>query len=108
MSYQPNGLSQDTLNTIKNIIQQQLGSLEKYRIFFYGSRSRSDFKKYSDLDLWIEVNSLNQEKDLIASVSEALLESDIPIKVDIITPKSVLKEYLPSIKNDLKLWFEKL
>lgn len=107
MNFQPNGLSQDNINIIKKIIEKKLSSLNHFQVFFYGSRARSDYRKYSDLDLWIEMEPSTKEKELMNSLSDEFLESDIPIKVDIVTPRTVLNEYLPSIKSDLKLWFQK-
>lgn len=73
-----------TEKQIKNIIFQFLNP-RKYRVFIFGSRATGKAREFSDYDIGI----LNKKKKPIPSeekifIEEALEESDIPSKVEII------------------------
>jgi predicted nucleotidyltransferase len=67
----------------------------------FGSRARDDFKKYSDLDLWLEAQPAISDSEL-STLKEAFTNSDLAIEVDIVTPEKVLPQYLPQISKDLR------
>jgi uncharacterized protein len=53
------------------------------RAFVFGSRAHGGARRYSDLDLalaWDQALSL----DIISAIAEALSESDLPYRVDIV------------------------
>jgi predicted nucleotidyltransferase len=53
------------------------------RAFVFGSRAHGGARQYSDLDLALEWNQPLGLK-LIGEIAEALSESDLPFKVDIV------------------------
>ena len=99
------GLDQGILNKIKNILIRGLALKRTYQVYVFGSRSLGKNKKYSDIDIWIESSpSLTQEE--LAKIRDEFSESDLPIKVDIVTPETCLPEYKKSILESQQLWFE--
>lgn len=103
---EPSGLTQTVLDQIENILNQTLDRKKKYSVFVFGSRAQGNFRQYSDLDLWIE--SVPQlEPQEISNLRENLEISNIPIKVDIVTPEICLPEYLDRIQTQKKLWLPK-
>jgi predicted nucleotidyltransferase len=67
---------------IKEIIFQFLNPKE-YQIFIFGSRATEKAKKFSDYDVGIfGKKSVPWRK--LALINEALEETDLPIKVDIV------------------------
>ena len=71
-----------TEKKLKEIIFRFLDS-KKYQIFVFGSRATEKAKKYSDYDIGIfGKNSVSWK--VLAEIEEALEESDLPYKVDIV------------------------
>ena len=67
---------------IKEIIFHFLDP-KKYQVFIFGSRAAGKAKKYSDYDIGI----LGKEPvpwNMLAKIEEALEDSDLPYKVDIV------------------------
>lgn len=98
------GLEAAQLNYIKNELTHSIKNKSKSAVFVFGSRSRGDHSKYSDLDIWIESTppiSLSELEQL----KEIFSESDLPIKIDITTPELCLPEYKKNILSEKKFWF---
>jgi uncharacterized protein len=73
------------------------GVLRKYlpkgaRAFVFGSRVHGGARRYSDLDLALEWDQ-PLGLDLIGQIAEALSESDLPYKVDIVDLAVVDSEF---------------
>lgn len=94
------GLKEDDYHFIKDTILKYLGSKQNVKIFVFGSRPRGDFKAYSDIDLWIEAKSSVTAAEL-EDLNEIFEESDLAIKVDLVTPGTVFEDYLPSNQREL-------
>ena len=106
MSSSPQGLSSSQQKIVSDILHAHLLAKDSFSVSFFGSRSKKTFRKYSDLDLWIETSpSLTRAE--IADIYEAMEESDLPIKIDIVTPETCLKEFLPHILSEKVLWYSK-
>jgi predicted nucleotidyltransferase len=56
--------------------------------FVFGSRATATSRHYSDLDLALEWGK-PLSPEVLASISEALSESDLPYKVDILDLRSI-------------------
>jgi type I restriction enzyme S subunit len=83
------------LNMLREILEPLSG-----RVFAYGSRVKGTASKFSDLDLCY----LGQiDKHTIRSIKEKLRESNLPIKVDLISYDEASSEFRELIKNDLVL-----
>ncbi len=67
---------------IKNIIFQFLDPKE-YQLFIFGSRATGKAQKYSDYDVGIRGKKSLSSKTKIL-IEEALEESDLPYKVDLV------------------------
>jgi len=98
------GLSTAQQTEIQQILQDKLKNYSPYSVWIFGSRARGDHKQYSDLDIWLETSCALSDAHL-SELQEQFQDSDLPIKIDIVTPDRVLAEYLPSIANDKREWF---
>lgn len=81
------------LEIVKNILKKY-----PYTFYVYGSRSRGDQKKLSDLDL-----ATCEEipwQDLL-KIEEAFEESDLPYTVDLINLNKISSHFFDLIKKDL-------
>lgn len=103
---EPAGLDMTTIQKIKNILLSELEAKVHYTLFVFGSRATHQFRKYSDLDLWIESSPPLTARELSA-LHERFEESDLAIHIDLVTPENCLPAYLPQIRSERKLWFEK-
>lgn len=94
------GLSNSDYCFIKNAIQDFCSSKQSIKILVFGSRARGNYQKYSDLDIWVETSpALNTAE--ITELKEFFEESDLSIKIDIVSPQTVLQDYLPNIQKEL-------
>lgn len=86
---------------IKKIIFQFLDP-KQYQIFIFGSRATGKAKKYSDYDVGIWGKKPVPPR-ILGLIEEALEESDLPYKVDVVdfslVPKKFKKIALSKIKK---------
>ena len=72
------------------------------KVWAFGSRAtRVRLKRFSDLDLAIDGNELSLDQR--AKLSEALDESRLPFKVDIVELSSITPEFRKSIETEIVL-----
>lgn len=73
-----------------------------YKIFIFGSRAKEKARKFSDYDIGIMgKRPLSFEK--MALIEDALEESDLPFRVDLIDFHSVTKEFKKSVAAKIKI-----
>ncbi len=98
------GLSQDNLQLIVNILKKFLTDKSKFEVYVFGSRAKNKNRKYSDFDLWIDsVPELSANE--ISSLREDFENSELPIKVDVLTNQTCLAEYRARIVTERVFWF---
>lgn len=103
----PLGLTEALAQQVEKGLRTKLAQKTAFHIYVFGSRSAGGFRQYSDLDLWIESTpSLTLAE--VAEISLMFDESDLPIKVDIVTPETCFEEYKNSILKNRKLWISSL
>ena len=78
-------------NEMKKIVFRYLDS-RKDKVFIFGSRALGDNRKFSDVDLGI-ISKRKIPYMLISDLEEALEESDIPYKVEIVDFSTVSKRF---------------
>lgn len=76
---------------IKNIVFRYLDP-KKDKVFIFGSRAIGDNRKFSDVDLGI-ISKRKLPSLLISDLEEALEESDIPYKVEVVDFSTVTKQF---------------
>jgi predicted nucleotidyltransferase len=74
-------LSEDHLAILRSVLAAHLPAGSRACVF--GSRAHGGARRYSDLDLALEW-SRPLGLDMLARIAEALSESDLPFKVDIV------------------------
>ncbi len=71
-------------------------------VWCFGSRARGNQTQFSDLDLMIDCSSdLNS---IISEMSEKLIESNFPYKVDLVELRRFAKSYLENFYRERVLW----
>ena len=70
------------LTLLRQVLQQHLPQAE---VWAYGSRVNGDGHEASDLDLVVrQPADLKQETNQLEDLRDALVESDLPIRVDVV------------------------
>jgi predicted nucleotidyltransferase len=83
------------------IITSELGS--NVGIFLFGSRSQNMNKTFSDFDIGI-IDSMPIERHKIAKIREALEESTIPYKIDLVDFHSVSPTFKAIALESIQIW----
>lgn len=100
----PTGLTDSQLSEIEKVLSTVLHSKKQKAVYVFGSRATGKHRQYSDLDLWIESDPELTTKDL-QDLQEKFEESDLPIKIDIVTPTNCLETYRENIQKSKRVWF---
>jgi predicted nucleotidyltransferase len=91
-------LSQAELAIVATILRTHLplGT----RAWVFGSRATGSARRYSDLDLALE-GEQPLSADVLGDIAEALSESDLPYKVDVIDLRSADSTFRAMIEPDM-------
>ncbi|MGZ3782410.1 MAG: nucleotidyltransferase family protein [Pseudobdellovibrionaceae bacterium] len=98
-------LSAENEIIIKKILIDFLSTRKKFSVFVFGSRATGKNKKYSDIDLWIESEPELLQNE-ITNLMDIFEQSDLTIKVDIVTEETCLLVYKERILKEKVLWFK--
>jgi predicted nucleotidyltransferase len=86
----------------KEIILDHLKSLKPLKAGIFGSYSRGDNKKGSDLDILVFLDYANHRISLLDLVGvEQDLSEALGVKVDLVTEKSLSPHIRPFVEKDL-------
>ena len=102
----PSGLDHKNINEIQALLTEHLKEKDNYSIYFFGSRATSQYRQYSDLDLWINSTPSLSTTEL-GQLRELFEESNLPIKVDLVTDDSCTDDFKKGIHNKKVFWFGK-
>jgi predicted nucleotidyltransferase len=91
-------LSQTELVIVRAILRTHLPPATQAWVF--GSRATATAQRYSDLDLALEAEK-PLSLDVLGDIAEALSESDLPCKVDVIDLRSVDPAFRAIIEPDM-------
>jgi predicted nucleotidyltransferase len=91
-------LSEAELAIVRDILRTHL--TPETRVWVFGSRATATARRYSDLDLALEGDK-PLSTDVLGDIAEALSESDLPYKVDVIDLRSVDPAFRVIIEPDL-------
>ncbi len=94
MSQAP-GLSPTQLRRITDSVRASLMPGQTARLWVWGSRARGDHRAYSDADIAVEAVPpwTSAQK---SATAEALEESNLPFKVDLVAESEIAAAYRPS------------
>ena len=99
------GLNESSINEIQKILRQGLNAKSHFKVSVFGSRAKNTYKKYSDLDLWIDCVPELSSKE-ISDLHQLFEDSNLAINIDIVTPETCLPAYKQQILSEIKFFFE--
>lgn len=71
------------------------------KIWVFGSRARGDHKPFSDIDILFSIEGQSSLTDgQLFLIKEDLIESNLPIKVDLVNEKDLAKSYRDNVMKD--------
>lgn len=88
------------LKMVKDILSDNLQNKGLVTVYAFGSRAKGRAKKFSDLDLAIDVHG-EENTELVWHLMSEFEESDLPFKVDVIDLNDVAPTFYDAIKEDL-------
>jgi predicted nucleotidyltransferase len=91
-------LSPAELDVVRGILRAHLPP--HTRAWVFGSRATATARQYSDLDIALEA-ATPLGFDVLGTLTEALSESDLPYKVDLVDLKSVEPPFRTLIEADM-------
>jgi predicted nucleotidyltransferase len=91
-------LSPGELVIVRTILRAHLPP--ETRTFVFGSRATAAARRYSDLDIAVE-GGQPLGSDVLGNLAEAMTESDLPYKVDIVDLRSVDPAFRAIIEPDM-------
>ena len=95
-------ISPSELQTVKQILKQHLP--DAVHVWVYGSRANGNAKRFSDLDLAIELEGgKTLDFGLLAQLAMAFDESDLPWKVDILDINAAPESFLETARSGVLL-----
>ncbi|WP_297277336.1 nucleotidyltransferase family protein [uncultured Brachyspira sp.] len=95
-------LSENEINIIKDILKNHIYEGE---VYIFGSRVRGNNKKFSDIDLAVNINrklSLSE----ISAIKDDFDESDLIYTADIIDYNSISEEFKNIIDSNKKIIYK--
>lgn len=85
------------LEIIKNILKELIPTA---KVYVFGSRAKDSAKKYSDLDLAIDLNQGKLDLSIMAKLCSVFEQTTIPYKIDIVDLNNISSEFKNNIEPD--------
>ncbi|MCM1265640.1 MAG: nucleotidyltransferase domain-containing protein [Candidatus Gastranaerophilales bacterium] len=89
-------LNEKYINYIRKEIRTNLPNCN---IYIFGSRAKGTSKKYSDIDIALSDESLNNK--ILSTIKNNFENSTLPYEVDVIDLNNITEDFYNLIKNDL-------
>lgn len=84
---------------IREILRQHLPSPAP--VYLFGSRARNTARWNSDYDLWVDANV---PREVLIEISDALDESFVPFKVDVVTTPQLRGCFGERVRAEAQRW----
>lgn len=84
------GLSAEDWSIVERELIAKLRN-EGCTLYVFGSRARGDYQPFSDLDILVDTD--RELSDLLSEIRDALEESQLPIKVDVVLWSELAESY---------------
>ncbi len=86
---------------IKYIISVLDENIENGVYYIFGSRAKGDFKKYSDIDIALDIDGKKLDSHILSKISAIFEDSTLPYEVDLIDLNSISESFANLIKDSL-------
>ena len=98
------GLKDSHWHIVSEIFKNNIPPKTKISIWLFGSRAAKSNRPFSDVDLLIEADPILDDR-ILNHIRNALEDSNLPFKFDIVPTQELVKSYEPFIlKNRIKIF----
>lgn len=94
------GLEERHINFILEVLNKNI-AWNGASFYIFGSRTRGDFKEYSDIDIAIDFAGKKAENSIIFKIKSDFENSTFPYEVDVVDLNSLDEKFYSVIKDDL-------
>lgn len=89
-------LEEKYINFIREMVKKYL---QDCKIYLFGSRVKNTAKKYSDIDIALKADNLNEK--ILLKIKNEFEDSTLPYEVDIIDLNNISEQFKTHITDDL-------
>lgn len=89
-------LEEKYINFIKEIINKHI---QKCKIYLFGSRVKDKARKYSDIDIALDCEKLDEK--ILLKIKNDFENSTLPYEVDVLDLNNISESFKKHIKDDL-------
>ena len=95
------GLEERHLKFIIDVLKKNIPQAGA-AFYIFGSRAKGTYKKYSDVDIAVDLGEKPLDISVFAKIKSVFEDSTFPYEVDIVDLQSLNENFLHIIEKDLK------
>ena len=96
------GLEDRHLAFVLSVLKRNISDVDA-KFYVFGSRVKGTNKKYSDIDIAIDLNGKKLDTSILGKILIEFQDSTLPYEVDVVDLNSINENFRNLIKNDLVL-----
>lgn len=94
------GLEQRYIDSILQILHKHIHQ-KNAKFYIFGSRSKGNYKEYSDIDIAVELSNEKLSTDILGKILMEFNDSTLPYEVDVIDLNAIDEKFKSLISNSL-------
>ena len=96
------GLEDRHLDFVLSVLKRNISDVDA-KFYIFGSRVKGTNKKYSDIDIAIDLNGKKLDTSILGKILIEFQDSTLPYEVDVVDLNSIDEDFRNLIKKDLVL-----
>ena len=96
------GLDDRHLDFVLSVLKRNISDVDA-KFYIFGSRVKGTNKKYSDIDIAIDLNGKKLDTSILGKILIEFQDSTLPFEVDVVDLNSIDEKFKNLIKKDLVL-----
>ena len=96
------GLEDRHLDFVLSVLKRNISDVDA-KFYIFGSRVKGTNKKYSDIDIAVDLNGKKLDVSILGKILIEFQESTLPYEVDVVDLNSINENFRNLIKKDLVL-----
>ncbi len=96
------GLDDRHLDFVLSVLKRNISDVDA-KFYIFGSRAKGTNKKYSDIDIAIDLNGKKLDTSILGKILIEFQDSTLPYEVDVVDLNSIDEKFRNLIKKDLVL-----
>lgn len=94
------GLEDRHLDFVLSVLKRNISDVDA-KFYVFGSRAKGTNKKYSDIDIAVDLNGKKLDVSILGKILIEFQDSTLPFEVDVVDLNSIDEDFRNLIKNDL-------